>query len=188
MCAQLLIAFSFIFGVELGDDDCPECVRLSFPTSILFLFETVPSAVSVYWLCSRIEVSYLCIVPTTHHDPTAHHDPRHLSVFCVPCRPEPAPAAAAAAAAAAAHEAVAYESMMSDDDDQDGPSTLAKWLAVAGQCAFVAAFSLGVGPLAHVLSSELYPLRLRGVAVGTAYRVCMQPVIHHLFLSGFQLL
>ena len=45
---------------------------------------------------------------------------------------------------------------------------VAKWLAVAGQCAFVAAFSLGVGPLAHVLSSELYPLRLRGVAVGLA--------------------
>jgi len=33
---------------------------------------------------------------------------------------------------------------------------LAKWLAVGGQCAFVASFSLGVGPLAHVLSSELY--------------------------------
>jgi len=47
-------------------------------------------------------------------------------------------------------------------------SPLSKWLAVAGQCAFVAAFSLGVGPLAHVLSSELYPLRLRGVAVGLA--------------------
>ena len=39
---------------------------------------------------------------------------------------------------------------------------LSKWLAVGGQCAFVASFSLGVGPLAHVLSSELYPLRLRG--------------------------
>ena len=47
-------------------------------------------------------------------------------------------------------------------------SPLSKWLAVGGQCAFVASFSLGVGPLAHVLSSELYPLRLRGVAVGLA--------------------
>eukprot|EP01047_Picozoa_sp_COSAG01_P034229 COSAG01_NODE_2562_length_7452_cov_3.643139_4_plen_250_part_00 len=47
-------------------------------------------------------------------------------------------------------------------------SAVSKWLAVAGQCAFVAAFSLGVGPLAHVLSSELYPLRIRGTAVGVA--------------------
>ena len=57
-----------------------------------------------------------------------------------------------------------------EPEPEPGPevSQLAKWLAVGGQCAFVASFSLGVGPLAHVLSSELYPLRLRGVAVGLA--------------------
>eukprot|EP01046_Picozoa_sp_COSAG06_P036781 COSAG06_NODE_4088_length_4587_cov_16.117157_3_plen_126_part_00 len=47
---------------------------------------------------------------------------------------------------------------------------LSKWLAVGGQCAFVASFSLGVGPLAHVLSSELYPLRLRGARPSVHFR------------------
>jgi MFS family permease len=55
-----------------------------------------------------------------------------------------------------------------EPEPEPAASAASKWLAVAGQCAFVAAFSLGVGPLAHVLSSELYPLRIRGTAVGVA--------------------
>ena len=41
-------------------------------------------------------------------------------------------------------------------------------LALAGQALFMAAFSLGVGPCAMMAASELFPLQVRGFALGVA--------------------
>jgi len=41
-------------------------------------------------------------------------------------------------------------------------------LAVAGQCLFMAGYSLGFGPIGWVLVSEIFPLQIRGLAVGIA--------------------
>ncbi|KAF8660070.1 hypothetical protein HU200_009621 [Digitaria exilis] len=46
------------------------------------------------------------------------------------------------------------------------PPGAATGLAVATVCGFMAFFSVGIGPVNMVLSSEIYPLRLRAQAVG----------------------
>ncbi|KAL6651629.1 hypothetical protein ACP70R_010554 [Stipagrostis hirtigluma subsp. patula] len=46
------------------------------------------------------------------------------------------------------------------------PSAVAIALAILTVCGFVAFFSVGIGPINMVLSSEIYPLRLRAQAVG----------------------
>ncbi|CAO2044252.1 unnamed protein product [Urochloa humidicola] len=46
------------------------------------------------------------------------------------------------------------------------PAGAASGLAVAAVCGFMAFFSVGIGPVNMVLSSEIYPLRLRAQAVG----------------------
>ena len=42
------------------------------------------------------------------------------------------------------------------------------WLALLGQCAFIGAFSLGAGPCSMMVASELFPLQVRGFALGVA--------------------
>ena len=49
------------------------------------------------------------------------------------------------------------------------PGGAAIGLAVAPVCGFVAFFSVGIGPINMVLSSEIYPLRLRAQAVGIGF-------------------
>ncbi|KAM3391391.1 hypothetical protein ACQJBY_012837 [Aegilops geniculata] len=46
------------------------------------------------------------------------------------------------------------------------PGGAAVALAIVAVCGFVAFFSVGIGPINMVLSSEIYPLRLRAQAVG----------------------
>ena len=41
-------------------------------------------------------------------------------------------------------------------------------LALAGQCLYMAFFSLGYGPITWVYTSEVFPLRFRGKAMGAA--------------------
>ncbi len=41
-------------------------------------------------------------------------------------------------------------------------------LAVAGQCLFMAAFSIGSGPCSMMVASECFPLQVRGLAMGVA--------------------
>lgn len=41
-------------------------------------------------------------------------------------------------------------------------------LAIAGQCLFMAGYSLGFGPVGWVVVSEIFPLQIRGLAVGIA--------------------
>ena len=41
-------------------------------------------------------------------------------------------------------------------------------LALCGQCLFMAAFSLGSGPCSMMVASELFPLQVRGFALGVA--------------------
>jgi len=41
-------------------------------------------------------------------------------------------------------------------------------LALGGQMLFMAAFSIGVGPCAMMVASELFPLQIRGFALGVA--------------------
>lgn len=40
--------------------------------------------------------------------------------------------------------------------------------ALVGQCLFMAAFSIGYGPVCWVLAAEIFPLRLRAKAMGLA--------------------
>ncbi|XP_071682928.1 probable polyol transporter 4 [Lolium perenne] len=51
------------------------------------------------------------------------------------------------------------------------PSGVAITLAILTVCGFVAFFSVGIGPINMVLSSEIYPLRLRAQAVATGLAV-----------------
>ena len=41
-------------------------------------------------------------------------------------------------------------------------------LALFGQCMFMAAFSIGSGPCSMMVASELFPLQIRGLALGVA--------------------
>ncbi|KAK3143349.1 hypothetical protein QOZ80_4AG0299260 [Eleusine coracana subsp. coracana] len=49
------------------------------------------------------------------------------------------------------------------------PSGAAIGLAILTVCGFVAFFSVGIGPINMVLSSEIFPLRLRAQAVGIGF-------------------
>ncbi|GJN26015.1 hypothetical protein PR202_gb13909 [Eleusine coracana subsp. coracana] len=49
------------------------------------------------------------------------------------------------------------------------PSGAAVGLAILTVCGFVAFFSVGIGPINMVLSSEIFPLRLRAQAVGIGF-------------------
>ncbi|XP_020149514.2 probable polyol transporter 4 isoform X1 [Aegilops tauschii subsp. strangulata] len=51
------------------------------------------------------------------------------------------------------------------------PGGAAVALAIVTVCGFVAFFSVGIGPINMVLSSEIYPLRLRAQAVGLGLAV-----------------
>jgi len=42
------------------------------------------------------------------------------------------------------------------------------WLALLGQCLFMAFFSLGAGPCSFMVASEVFPLQVRGLALGVA--------------------
>jgi len=42
------------------------------------------------------------------------------------------------------------------------------WLALFGQCLFMAAFSIGAGPCSMLVASECFPLQVRGFALGVA--------------------
>jgi len=44
-------------------------------------------------------------------------------------------------------------------------------LAVLGLCSFMACFSVGWGPLTGVLLAEVFPLRIRGTAVGIGWAI-----------------
>ncbi|RLN31000.1 polyol transporter 5-like [Panicum miliaceum] len=60
--------------------------------------------------------------------------------------------------------------------------------SVAAVVAFVVAFSVGLGPLAWVYSSEILPLRLRGqgAGLGTAMNRVMSGVVTMTFISLYQ--
>ncbi|KAG5547931.1 hypothetical protein RHGRI_013570 [Rhododendron griersonianum] len=63
-----------------------------------------------------------------------------------------------------------------------------KWavaLAIVSMLSFVSTFEIGMGPIAWVYSSEIFPLRLRaqGTAMGTAMNRLMSGVISMTFLS-----
>ncbi|EES17097.1 polyol transporter 5 [Sorghum bicolor] len=61
-------------------------------------------------------------------------------------------------------------------------------VSVAAVVAFVVAFSVGLGPLAWVYSSEILPLRLRGqgAGLGTAMNRIMSGVVTMTFISLYQ--
>uniref|UniRef100_A0A7C9DAG0 Major facilitator superfamily (MFS) profile domain-containing protein n=3 Tax=Opuntia streptacantha TaxID=393608 RepID=A0A7C9DAG0_OPUST len=58
-------------------------------------------------------------------------------------------------------------------------------LCITMVCAFVASFSIGLGPIAWVYSSEIFPLRLRaqGASMGVAVNRVVSGVISMTFLS-----
>ncbi|XP_058214046.1 putative polyol transporter 1 isoform X1 [Rhododendron vialii] len=61
-------------------------------------------------------------------------------------------------------------------------------LAIASVLSFVASFSMGLGPIAWVYSSEIFPLRLRaqGTSMGTAMNRLMSGVISMSFISLYK--
>ncbi|KAG5547963.1 hypothetical protein RHGRI_013601 [Rhododendron griersonianum] len=61
-------------------------------------------------------------------------------------------------------------------------------LAIASVLSFVASFSMGLGPIAWVYSSEIFPLRLRaqGTSMGTAMNRLMCQIISMSFLSLYK--
>uniref|UniRef100_A0A0D9VQR8 Major facilitator superfamily (MFS) profile domain-containing protein n=1 Tax=Leersia perrieri TaxID=77586 RepID=A0A0D9VQR8_9ORYZ len=61
-------------------------------------------------------------------------------------------------------------------------------LSIAAVLAFVASFSIGMGPIAWVYSSEIFPLRLRaqGCALGTAMNRTMSGAISMSFISLYK--
>jgi sugar porter (SP) family MFS transporter len=46
---------------------------------------------------------------------------------------------------------------------------LSRWLLLGSLCVFVAAFAVSLGPVAGVVVSEIYPQRVRGVALSLVY-------------------
>lgn len=48
------------------------------------------------------------------------------------------------------------------------PTLLPAWLAIAMLMLYVASFAIAIGPLPHVMMSEIFPLRLRGPGMSTA--------------------
>ncbi|CAN6351851.1 unnamed protein product [Urochloa humidicola] len=69
-----------------------------------------------------------------------------------------------------------------------GAAGVAAAASVAAVVAFVVAFSVGLGPLAWVYSSEILPLRLRGqgAGLGTAVNRIMSGVVTMTFISLYQ--
>lgn len=63
--------------------------------------------------------------------------------------------------------------------------TWAVALCITMVCAFVASFSIGLGPIAWVYSSEIFPLRLRaqGASMGVAMNRVVSGIISMTFLS-----
>lgn len=61
-------------------------------------------------------------------------------------------------------------------------------LAITSVLSFVASFSIGLGPIAWVYSSEIFPLRLRaqGTSMGTAMNRLMSGTISMTFLSLYE--
>ncbi|RLN16767.1 polyol transporter 5-like [Panicum miliaceum] len=61
-------------------------------------------------------------------------------------------------------------------------------MSIAAVLAFVASFSIGMGPIAWVYSSEIFPLRLRaqGCALGTAMNRVMSGAITMSFISLYK--
>nr|CAD1822649.1 unnamed protein product [Ananas comosus var. bracteatus] len=70
-------------------------------------------------------------------------------------------------------------------DHSDGHGGAAAAVAIAAVLSFVGSFSIGLGPIAWVYSSEIFPLRLRaqGASMGTAMNRVMSGVITMTFIS-----
>ncbi|KAL7002745.1 Polyol transporter 5 [Sarracenia purpurea var. burkii] len=66
--------------------------------------------------------------------------------------------------------------------------TWALCLAIASVLSFVASFSIGLGPIAWVYSSEIFPLRLRaqGTSMGTGVNRLMSGIIAMSFISLYK--
>ncbi|PSS26057.1 Polyol transporter like [Actinidia chinensis var. chinensis] len=73
-------------------------------------------------------------------------------------------------------------------DRSDHKVTWAVALAIASTLSFVASFSIGLGPIAWVYSSEIFPLRLRaqGTSMGTAMNRLMSGTISMTFISLYE--
>ncbi|XP_062210226.1 polyol transporter 5-like [Phragmites australis] len=69
-----------------------------------------------------------------------------------------------------------------------GQATPLAGVSIAAVLAFVASFSIGMGPIAWVYSSEIFPLRLRaqGCALGTAMNRIMSGAITMSFISLYK--
>jgi sugar porter (SP) family MFS transporter len=48
------------------------------------------------------------------------------------------------------------------------PGGLPHWLVLAALFGYIAAFAMSLGPLPHIMMSEVFPLRLRGAGMGAA--------------------
>ncbi|XP_020099482.1 polyol transporter 5-like [Ananas comosus] len=70
-------------------------------------------------------------------------------------------------------------------DHSDGHGGAAAAVAIAAVLSFVGSFSIGLGPIAWVYSSEIFPLRLRaqGASMGTGMNRVMSGVITMTFIS-----
>ncbi|KAK9756519.1 hypothetical protein RND81_01G103400 [Saponaria officinalis] len=70
-------------------------------------------------------------------------------------------------------------------DRSDHMITWAIALCITMVCAFVASFSIGLGPITWVYSSEIFPLRLRaqGTSIGVAVNRVVSGLISMTFLS-----
>ncbi|KAL6645033.1 hypothetical protein ACP70R_016641 [Stipagrostis hirtigluma subsp. patula] len=74
------------------------------------------------------------------------------------------------------------------DKHPAGEATPLAGVSIAAVLAFVASFSIGMGPIAWVYSSEIFPLRLRaqGCALGTAMNRIMSGAITMSFISLYK--
>ncbi|XP_066383966.1 polyol transporter 5-like [Miscanthus floridulus] len=70
----------------------------------------------------------------------------------------------------------------------EGQATPLAGVSIAAVLTFVASFSIGMGPIAWVYSSEIFPLRLRaqGCALGTAMNRIMSGAITMSFISLYK--
>lgn len=70
----------------------------------------------------------------------------------------------------------------------EGQATSLAGVSIAAVLTFVASFSIGMGPIAWVYSSEIFPLRLRaqGCALGTAMNRVMSGTITMSFISLYK--
>ncbi|WVZ55840.1 hypothetical protein U9M48_006448 [Paspalum notatum var. saurae] len=70
----------------------------------------------------------------------------------------------------------------------EGQATPLAGVSIAAVLAFVSSFSIGMGPIAWVYSSEIFPLRLRaqGCALGTAMNRVMSGAVTMSFISLYK--